>query len=139
MGLFNRQPRSALPDYAAEMLADWAQTEFDRAAHPKIAPETDEFIMSLEMRPSERRVQLINEIYELGMRVGGWTACGAWDVLFANFLSPVPDEILDELSRVRVRFFLSLGHPNLHLYLNSVDSITMRDLDPEAYARIHPS
>jgi hypothetical protein len=139
LGLFNRQPKSALPSNAATLLADWGRREFDRTAQPEIREDTDEFITDIEYRrlPEELRPQLIQEIREVGLREGGWTAYGAWDVLIA-FLDPVPEEILDELSEARVRFLLSLDHPNIGNHFNSYDFIMLQRIDPDAYKRISP-
>jgi hypothetical protein len=137
MSFFNRQPKSALPSNAATLLADWGRREFDRSAQPEIREDTDTFISDIEHRrvPEESRPQLIAEIRELGLREGGWTAYGAWDVLIA-FLDPVPQETLDELSEARVRFLLGLDHPNIGNHFNSCDFITLQRLDPDAYERL---
>jgi len=139
MALFNRQPKSVLPSNAATLLADWGRREFDRTAQPEIREDTNEFIGSIEYRhvPEESRPQLIQEIREVGLREGGWTVYGAWDVLIA-FLDPVPPEILDELSEARVRFLLSLDHPNIGYHLNSFDFIMLERIDPDAYERLSP-
>lgn len=139
MGLFSRQPNSALPSNAASLLADWGRREFDRTAQPEIREDTDEFITDLEHHrlPEELRPRLIQEIREVGLREGGWTVYGAWDVLIA-FLDPVPEEILDELSEARVRFLLSLNNPRIGDHLNGFDSMTLQRIDPAAYERISP-
>lgn len=95
--------------------------------------------MTLERRPDEAlRAQLIQEIRAVGLREGGWTVYGAWDVLIA-FLDPVPQEVLDELSEARVRFLLSLDLANLGNHLNSFDFITLKRVDPDEYARLSPA
>lgn len=139
MGLFSRPPRSVLPDNIAELLTDWGRREFDRAAQPDIREDTSEFIGSIEYRrpPEELRLRLIEGIREVGVREGGWTVYGAWDVVVA-FLDPVPQEILDELLEARVRFLLSLEHSNLYNHLNSEDLIMIQRLDPDEYARLSP-
>lgn len=71
------------------------------------------------------------------MLEGGWTVYGAWDVLIA-FLDPVPEAVLDELSEARVRFLLSLDHPNIGFHFNGFDFITLKRIDPEAYERLSP-
>jgi hypothetical protein len=138
MGFFNRQPKSALPDNAAELLADWGRREFDRTAQPEIREDTDAFITNIEHHrmPEELRPWLAQEIREVALSEGGWTAYGAWDVLIA-FLDP-PQETLDELSEARVRFLLSLGHPNLYMHLNTFDLMMLQRLDPDEYARMSP-
>lgn len=128
------------PDNVAELLADWGRHEFDRRAQPGIRDDTDAFIGDLEYHrvPEELRPQLVQEIREVGMREDGWVVYGAWDVLIA-FLEPVtPQEVLDELSEARVRFLLSLDHPDLGLHLNGFDSMTLRRIDPAAYERLSP-
>ena len=138
MGLLSRKPKSLLPDNAVELLADWGRREFDRRVQPDIREDTDAFISDIEYHrmPEELRPQLTQEIRELGMGEGGWTVYGAWDVL-AAFLDP-PREVLDELSEARVRFLLSLDHPDLYMHLNGEDSMTLKRIDPDAYARIQP-
>jgi hypothetical protein len=128
-----------LPANAAQLLADWGHREFDRTAQPEIREDTDRFIGDLEHHriPVESRPQLIQEIRQLGLREGGWTVYGAWDVLIA-FLDPVPPEILDELSEARVRFLLSLDHPSIGNHFNSFDFIMLERIDPEAYRRLSP-
>jgi hypothetical protein len=128
-----------LPSNAATLLADWGRREFDRTAQPEIREDTDEFITDLEYHrvPEELRPQLVQEIREVALREGGWTAYGAWDVLIA-FLDPVPEEILDELSEARVRFLLSLSDPGIANHFNSFDLITLQRIDPGAYKRISP-
>jgi hypothetical protein len=66
-------------------LPDWGRHEFDRTTQPEIRADTDEFIDYIEHRrvPEESRPRLIQEIRELALREGGWTAYGAWDVLIA--------------------------------------------------------
>ena len=51
---------------------------------------------------------------------------------------PHPKEVLDELSEARVRYLLSLDHPNLGWHLNGEDIITLQRRDPDAYARLQP-
>jgi hypothetical protein len=129
-----------LPSNVAELLADWGRREFDRTAQPEIREDTDEFITAIEHRrlPEELRPRLREEIREVGMREGGWTVYGAWDVLIA-FLDPVSEEILDELSEARVRFLLSLDDPNIANHFNSFDFIMLRRIDPDAYERLSPA
>jgi len=138
MGFFDRQPKSALPANISELLADWGRREFDRFAQPTIREDTDAFISEIEYRqiPEKSRPALAEEIKELGLREGGWTAYGAWDVLIA-FLD-VTEEELTELSEARVRFLLSLDHPNIGMHFNSFDFMTLQRIDPEAYERISP-
>ncbi|HEV7563923.1 MAG TPA: hypothetical protein VGO24_10540 [Solirubrobacterales bacterium] len=128
-----------MPSNAASLLADWGHHEFDRTAQPEIREDTNEFIGDIEHHrlPDGLLPQLIAEIHELGLREGGWTVCGAWDVLIA-FMDPVPEEVLDELSEARVRFLLDLNRPDIGMYLNSFDLITLRRIDPNAHARLSP-
>lgn len=84
-----------------------------------------------------QRSELTSAVREVGLASGGWAVCGAWEVIVA-FLDPTPQEILDELSEARVRYLLSLDHPNLGWHLNGEDMITLQRLDPDAYARLQP-
>jgi hypothetical protein len=126
-----------VPDGAAALLADWGRREFDRTAQPEIREDTDEFISDIEHRrlPEESRPQLIQEIREIGLREGGWTAYGAWDVLIA-FVDPIPQTVLDELSEARVRFLLSLDRPDIGNHFNSFDFLALQRIDPGAYERL---
>lgn len=127
-----------MPENAAELLADWGRREFDRIAQPEIREDTSEFIMVFERGHDQaRRTELTEAVRVVGLSSGGWTVCGAWDVIMA-FLDPTPQERLDELSEARVRFLLSLEHPKLGWHLNSDDMITLHRLDPNAYARLQP-
>lgn len=138
MGLLSRKPKGPLPDNAAELLADWGRREFDRTAQPEIREDTSEFIMIFERAvDQDRRAELTAALREVGLSSGGWTVYGAWDVVIA-FLDPAPQKVLDELSEARVRFLMSLDHPNIAMHLNGFDSMTLERLDPEAYARLQP-
>lgn len=138
MGLLSRKPKSPLPDNAAELLADWGRHTFDRTSQPEIREDTSEFIMIFERGLDQaQRSELTDAVREVGLASGGWAVCGAWEVI-AAFLDPTPQEVLDELSKARVRFLLSLDRPNLGWHLNSEDMITLQRLDPDAYARLQP-
>jgi hypothetical protein len=116
-----RALRSAIPTDLAKLLDDYGRKKFNRSAGLNLEPATHELVASIMMpKPAEEWLPLIEAIRETGVRRGGWTACGGWEVLFANFLSPVPDSILDELSEVRVRFLLTLDRPNTGAFMNSM-------------------
>lgn len=127
-----------MPDNAAELLADWGRHTFDRTSQPEIREDTSEFIMIFERGLDQaQRSELTSAVREVGLASGGWAVCGAWEVIVA-FLDPTPQEVLDELNEARVRYLLSLDHPNLGWHLNGEDMITLQRLDPDAYARLQP-
>jgi hypothetical protein len=127
-----------LPDNAAVLLADWGRHTFDRTSQPEIREDTSEFIMLFERGLDQaQRSELTSAVREAGLASGEWAVCGAWEVIVA-FLDPTPQEVLDELSEARVRYLLSLDHPNLSWHLNGEDMITLQRLDPDAYARLQP-
>jgi hypothetical protein len=138
MSIFRRTSSVALPANAAELLADWGRHEFDRRSHPQIRDDTSDLITIFEHHLEDKvRVQFIREVREVGLREGGWTVCGAQDLLVA-FLEPVPQEILDEMGEARVRFLLSLDRQDLGLHLNTLDMMTLMRIDPGQYSRFFP-
>jgi hypothetical protein len=141
MGFFSRKPQTLFPQNLAALLADWGEREFDRRSHPGIADETDRFVTSLNTSRDvrERRPEAIAEIRDAGLGAGGWSVYGAWEILSATFLSPVPDEVPAELIEPRVRFLHDLGHPKLSQHLNTYDMVAYERLFPEEYARMFPN
>jgi hypothetical protein len=98
-----------------------------------------ELILSLRLPDVQgRRLDAIEEIKQIGLSEGGWVVYGAWEVLYANFLNPVPAEVCEELIEPRVRFLQSLGHPRLKMFLNSLDMIAYQRLFPEEFAQMFP-
>jgi hypothetical protein len=129
-----------LPGNTADLLADFGRSEFDRSAHGEASSATNEFLVSLRTSADIRRqrAEAIDEIKRIGLNEGGWSVYGAWNVLDANYLDPVPADVLDELLESRVRFLRTLDHPNLARHLNSSDMLAYQRAFPDEFARMFP-
>lgn len=139
MGFFSKNLRSKAPSNLAALLADYGRQQFNRASGASLDQATDAFLTSISYpKPDAERLPLIEAVRTTGLREGGWAASGAWEVLFANFLSPVPQDVLDQLSEARVKFFLTLERPDIYQFMNIEDSMTLKRIDPAAYERISP-
>jgi hypothetical protein len=127
MGLFSKKPKSLLPPNPAAVLAEWGRA-FPPPGVPKgdTSDVTENFIHSLiPLGPEEMR-EVVNEIREIGLREGGWTAYGAWELLNMTYTRDVPREFLHELSEPRVRLIRSLNMPGYPDALCVDDSIAWK-------------
>jgi hypothetical protein len=112
MGLFSRKPKSPLPANLAEVLAEWGRAfPPPGVAKGDVSQSTDAFVHSLIFLDAEQLREAVAGIRESGLREGGWTAYGAWELLNMTYVREVPREVLDELSEPRVRLIHSLGLP----------------------------
>jgi hypothetical protein len=112
MGLFSRKSNPLLPPNLAAVLAEWGRA-FPPPGVPKddTSEMTDKFIYSLISLEPEQMAKVVSEIREIGLREGGWTAYGAWELLNMTYTRDVPAEFLEELSEPRVRLIRSLDMP----------------------------
>ena len=110
MSLFSRQPKRVLPSNLASLLADWGRA-FPPPGVPKVAHNLDRFVYDVMLLTADQMQEAVNEIREVGLREGGWTAYGAWELLNMTYTRDVPQEFLDELSEPRVRLIHSLDMP----------------------------
>lgn len=140
MGFFSRRPQPLFPQNTAALLAEYGRQQFDRRTYPDVSPATDELILSLTTSSDirERRPEAIETIKQIGLSADGWSVYGAWDVLYANFLDPVPEEVLEELIEPRVRFLHTLNHPQLKMHLSTPDILEYQRLFPAAFAQMYP-
>lgn len=124
MGLFSQKSKSLLPPNPAAVLAEWG-----RAFPPPGVPQgdtsetTDRFVHSLVSLEPEAMSKVVSEIREIGLREGGWTAYGAWELLNMTYTRDVPPEFLEELSEPRVRLIRSLDMPGYPETLCVADTV----------------
>lgn len=124
MSLFNRQPKKMLPPNLASLLAECGRA-FPPPGVPKTATsdDVDRFTYDVMSLNADQMREAVNEIREVGLREGGWTAYGAWELLNMTYTRDVPPEFLEELSEPRVRLIRSLDMPGYPAALCSDDAV----------------
>ena len=132
MGIFSRKPKSPLPANPAAVLAEWGRA-FPPPGIPKgaLSDATHQFVNSLTSLGDEQMREAIGEIREIGLREGGWTAYGAWELLNTTYTRDVPPEFLHELSEPRVRLIRSLDMPGYPGVLRVEDIVAWKRAFPD--------
>jgi hypothetical protein len=128
MSLFSRQPKSVLPPNLAALLAEWG-----RAFPPPGVPEgstdaVDDFVHGLISLQPEQMREAVTGIRDVGLREGGWTAYGAWELLNMTCTRDVPPEFLRELSEPRVRLIHSLEMSGYPAALCTADTVAWEEV-----------
>jgi hypothetical protein len=113
------------------MLAEWGRA-FPPPGVPKgdTSEATERFMRSLISLGTEDMRRAVDEIREVGLKEGGWTAYGAWEILNMTYTRDVPQAYLDELSEPRVRLIHSLNVPGFPNALCIDDDLAWKRVFP---------
>lgn len=133
MGIFDRKAKRLLPPDAAYSLAEFGRSEFDRMTSPTPGTQTVQLLVALSSGPlQQNQDQVVQELYELGMRTGGWTLVGASYAVRDFYQDKHGSPEFEELRDARLRFIHDLNLPNIHTLIATGDILRWNELFPDA-------
>lgn len=131
MGFLDRKRRRLLPPDAAESLAEFGRAEFDPQSSPMPGTRAVTLISAFGFGElQENPDQAVQELYELGMRTGGWTLVGASYALRDFYGDSRGSTEYEELRDARLRFIHDQHLPNVHMHIAVSDEDRSRELFP---------